>query len=103
MRNLLVYLYCYNIEGDSGWQFPNLRCRQNHVSYASFLHLMKACFTYLLNRRLPLTCYSLRKTGYLFNIWGDARIEVIRIDARHKCLQATLCYEQDAVSMLAYA
>ena len=103
MRHLLVYLHCCNIEGDSGWLFPNLRCRQNHVSYASFLRVMKTRFTHLLNRRLPLTCHSLRKTGYLFAIWGDARIEVIRIDARHTCLQTSLSYEQDAVSMLAYA
>ena len=55
------------------------------------------------NRKHTATCHNLRKTGCVFAIWGDARIDVIRLDARHTCTKTSLAYEQDAVSMLSYA
>jgi len=103
MRHLLAYLHSCEITGDHGWTFPNLNARSRHVPYDSFLRSMRARFTDLLDRRLPLTCHSLRKTGYLFAIWGDARIDVIRLDARHTCTRTSLSYEQDAVTMMSYA
>jgi len=103
MRHLLVYLHSCEITGDHGWLFPSLHARSRHVPYEKFLRNMRVRFTDLLDRRLPLTCHSLRKTGYLFAIWGDARIDVIRLDARHMCTKTSLAYEQDAVSMLSYA
>jgi hypothetical protein len=90
-----------------------------HVSYANWLAKMKGLMTNVLGKTIGSDCcvgtHTLRKTGYLFAIWGCLKtmppsqrlntfpaflLSFILTAARHKSVQNATTYAQDSASLL---
>ena len=117
VRHLLVYLHLLNFKG--GYLFPtekeyttsSSKTFAGHMEYSSWLSIMKNLMTKVLHRdektqSVSVGTHTLRKTGYLFAIWGviskqtnhdvaQLNLADIMKGARHKSLNNAQTYSKD--------
>jgi hypothetical protein len=54
----------------------------------------------VLTRQGTWGTHTLRKTGYLMALWGDAELEQVKLSARHKSTKSAEVYFSDAKTIL---
>ena len=102
VRHLLTYLSLINYK--SGYLFPNDLSDlhgnyTDHVPYQTFLNEFNEVCKLVLNRPGPFGTHTMRKTAYLFAIWGKAEEVELMVSARHKTVKSSIKYRKDAVLM----
>ena len=100
VRHLLTYLSLINYK--SGYLFPNDLSDlhgnyTDHVPYQTFLNEFNEVCKLVLNRPGPFGTHTMRKTAYLFAIWGKAEEVELMVSARHKTVKSSIKYRKDAV------
>jgi hypothetical protein len=71
------------------------------ISYSTFQNRVSKVFRSLLCRHGPWGTHTIRKTAYLFAIWGKGNFEEIKKGARHTSLKNSEKYSADAGTLLA--
>ena len=127
VRHLMVYIKYANINSKCKYLYPDLGSMINGtykpVPYQLFLENMKYLIVTVLGRTMTPTSifgtHILRKTGYLFAIWGcmdksvdspkigtqridDLRLGSIMQSARHQKIQNAMIYARDAFTQWNY-
>ena len=129
LRHILLYMRCCNISSKDVYLYPDLKKKEMDVyvpiQYKVILEKLKHYVSVILNRPTSNTTifgtHILRKTGYLFAIWGclnamhgsppktasDSSVSLLQLgsimmSARHKKLTNAMLYARDAFTQWNY-
>jgi len=103
--HLQVYLYIARLK--DGHLFPPieeiLAGKEVHTSWLSY-QIYQSRFVQICRQLFPRQSkwgtHTMRKTAYLFAVWGGGEFEIVRRSARHEDSKTAKQYEQDANYLL---